>query len=127
MLKIEKNTLYAGSLKLAFPAVRMSIAGKLYDFAGEGRKISKQTWEYTCEDIAIQIKVEEVAENLVRKTTKIIAGKALATPDWVEADRQKTADTALKRYGYKASTLITGRPQAEEAGGSLMPGRRLQK
>ena len=122
MLKIEKNTLSAGALKLAFPAVRMSIAGKLYDFAGEGKKIAKQTWEYTCEDISIQVKAVEVAENLVRKSVKVIAAKPFATPDWVEVDRQKVADKDLKRRGYKASTLVTGRPQAEEAGGSLMPG-----
>ena len=122
MLKIEKNSLIVNSQKFAFPAVRLSINSQIYTFSGEGKTIGKLAREYTANGVTIQVKVELVHENLLRKYVKIFSEKLLPTPDWVEADHQKVADPALKRLGYKATTLITGRPQAEEAGGSLMPG-----
>lgn len=116
MLKIQKGNLIAGNKKFAFPAVRLSINSKVYEFSGEGRAVSPLTREYTQGDITAVVTVEMVSENLIRKYVKLSASEELATPDWVEVDRQKVADPELKRIGYKASTLVTGRPQAEEAG-----------
>ena len=122
MLKIQKNHLIAGSKKFAFPAVRLSINSKVYEITGEGKAVAPLAREYAVEGMTVSVAVEMAAENLIRKYVKISSAETLATPDWVEVDRQKVADPDLVRVGYKATTLVTGRPQAEEAGGSLMPG-----
>ena len=122
MLKIQKDSLIAGNKKFAFPAVRLSINSKVYDICGEGKTVAPLAREYDIDGIIVNVAVEMVSENLIRKYVKLRSAQPLATPDWVEVDRQKVADPELVRVGYKASTLITGRPQAEEAGGSLMPG-----
>ena len=122
MLKIQGQTLFADQLQLAFPAVRIAIGGKVIEPTGEGKKCGTSGREYQLEGLTIKVEVRKLNNGVFSKRVSVKSDRQYPTPDWVELDRQQVPDPQLQLRGYFATTENKGRPQAEEAGGTLMPG-----
>ena len=122
MIKIQGNTLVAGKLELDFPAVRISLNNKVYTPELPGKVTGRLEREYICGPVTLKVKVEKFSRNVFRKKVTLIANTQLPTPDWVESDRQSVKDPSLSRRGYQATAQVSGRPGAEEAGGTIKPG-----
>ena len=121
-LKIEENELAVGSLRLQFPAVRLSVRNEIYSPEGPGERIDALTRRWNVRGITFTVSVKRLPRGVWRKRVRIKCSRPLPTPDRVELDRQTVPDPELSRRGYKATTKVTCRPNAEEEGGGLMSG-----
>ena len=96
---------------LAFPAVTLSVAGKLYT-------PDKEFFE--CDDLKISTKLEKRG-NYWYKRVEVEAKKTLPTPDYLEVDRQTIKDEQLKLCGYIPTTRGEYN-NAEEEGAGIISG-----
>ena len=97
--------------EFVFPAVTLSIGGKLYipDCA-----------VYECDDLKICTSWEKQGEYFLKKV-EVTAKKELPTPDYIEIERQTVDDETLKFFGYIPSKQKTNINTAEEESSGFTP------
>ena len=91
---------------IKFPAVTLSIAGKLYIPEGEF---------FDCDDLTIRTSWNKRG-NLWYKRVEVEAKKQLPTPDYLEVDRQNVDDPDLRVCGYIPTKQKNNLASAEEEG-----------
>ncbi len=118
-LRIDENTLYYGTLKLDFPAVRLSIGGKIYEPHGAAQISGPLARGYSVDGIQFFIRVKPLSGGGWRKQVSIKSSRSLATPDWVELDRQTVPDPTVIQRGYKATEAPEDSIKNDEDGSAL--------
>ena len=99
-------------LSFEFPAVMLSIAGKLY--------VPEKDY-FECEDVIIRTKWEKRGKYYFKRV-EVEAKKELPTPDFIEIDRQTVCNENLKRCGYIASYQQDYFAIADEEGSGVIAG-----
>ena len=96
----------------AFPAVTLSVAGKLYVPESE---------YFECDELIIRTKWEKRG-NYWFKRVSVEAKQELPTPDYLEVDRQCVCGEMLRRCGYIPSAQEEYSSTSDEEGGGIVPG-----
>ena len=119
-IRLCGNTLFYGKLRLDFPAVRLSINGKIISPVGEGRKYSSCGREYQVDGITLKVEVF-LKDNVLHKKVFIRSNRLLPTPDFVELDRQRIPDLLTLR-GYISNTHARQNTVSSEESHGKVPG-----
>lgn len=102
----------ADGIKLDFPAVTLSIAGKIY---------TPESEFFECDDLSIRTSWQKRG-NYWYKRVEVEAKKVLPTPDYIEIDRQSIDDPDLKSCGYIPTSQKNDPTVAEEEGSGVLTG-----
>ena len=99
-------------MQFNFPAVTLSIAGKLYVPDSEF---------FECDELSIHTSYQKRGD-FWYKRVEVKAKRELPTPDYLEVDRQSVDDQALKLCGYIPSSQKNDPSVAEEEGSGVLSG-----
>ena len=109
-----------------YPAAALSIGGKRIEAVTPVSAVEKAgrgfVQRFSDGGISFEVKVYPGKGEWFFKEVTLKSSQDLPTPDYVELDRQKIPAGGMKRRGYMGTWEKTGRPEAEEEGGGLMPG-----
>ena len=94
-------------IKFDFPAVTLSIAGKIYTPDSEF---------FECEDLTIKTSWQKRGDFLYKRV-EVESKKTLPTPDYLEVDRQTIDDEKLRSCGYIPTSQERNITAVDEEGG----------
>ena len=124
--KLSVSDAVGREMKFQYPAVALSLRGERIEAhtpVTDPVRSGKGFVQRFCDGgIEFEVKVTPGKGQWFFKEITLRSSGELPTPDYVELDRQKIPAGGMKRRGYMVTWEKTGRPEAEEEGGGIMPG-----
>ena len=114
-MKIRDGRLEFAGFSLEYPAVELSIGGKILEWSPCGRGLFRSG------GISMRVRYTPIEKGF-RKALEITSDCEMPTPDYLIVDRQRIDDPGLRMKGYVASAEECSMELSDEEGGGVMPG-----
>lgn len=114
-MKIRDGRLEFAGFSLEYPAVELSIGGKILEWSPCGRGLFRSG------GITMRVRYTPIEKGF-RKELEITSDCEMPTPDYLIVDRQRIDDPGLRMKGYVASAEECSMELSDEEGGGVMPG-----